>query len=85
MTGNGGAGDGASTRPRCGCHDEPMDKAGSWWACAVKRRARQLARYSADPASANYARTRRALRSRIERKRQMVEELEQHLEEEIAS
>lgn len=57
-----------------------MDKAGRRWGCAVKRRARQLARYHADPAGANYARTRRLLRARIGAKRRKVEELEARLE-----
>lgn len=71
-------------RRRCRCHDEPMDKVGDRWSCAVKRRARQAAAYHADPASANYARSRRSLRARIARKRQLIEEMEERVAEEDA-
>jgi hypothetical protein len=69
-------------RRRCRCHDQPMDRNTSskgGWTCAVKRRARQLAAYHADPASANYARWRRSLRARIERKRERIAELSDEL------
>ncbi len=67
--------DGAVThgRPLCPCHGEPMtrrnDRA-SGWRCSVKhRRAQQT------PAE-RYARTKRNLRARIERKRRRIAELE---------
>lgn len=69
-------------RPRCRCHDEPMDATGHGFECSVTRRARQLAAYHADPATDNYARTRRALRARITEKRRRVADLEGRLEEE---
>jgi len=77
----------AHGRPLCPCHGEPMDTcaSGQRWTCAVKRRARRRAAYLKDPASANYARTRRALRARIRSKRRQIEELELRLEEEDAS
>jgi hypothetical protein len=55
------------------------------WACAVKRRARQRALYHADPAAANYLRSRYALRVRIARKRQLIEQMEERLAQEDAS
>jgi hypothetical protein len=66
----------ATARPLCRCHGLVMDKAGAGWSCSEARRARQLAAYHADPARANYARSRRALRSRVARKRQEVKRLE---------
>lgn len=74
---------GAAThgRPLCRCHGEPMDTTGNGHECAVKRRARLRATYHANPAAANYARTRRALRARIPAKRRQIEELERRLEE----
>ena len=75
----GSGGNGAPRRPLCRCHDEPMDRVGPRWACAVKRRARQLAAYHADPEAANYARARRLLRARIGQKRRRIAELETFL------
>jgi hypothetical protein len=60
----------------CRCHGQPFAKSGG---CAVRRRARDLARYHADPASANYARVRRALRARIAAKAARITELERQL------
>jgi hypothetical protein len=75
-------------RPLCRCHGEPMLSNGPVWRCAVKRRAYEnaarRARYRANVASENYARTRREIRARIERKRQQVKELEASLAEENA-
>jgi hypothetical protein len=69
-------------RRRCRCHGEPMDKTAASWECAVKRRARRLAAYHAEPASDLYARSRRRLRARIARKRQLIEEMENRVAEE---
>jgi hypothetical protein len=66
---------------RCACHEEPMD----WrpgrqrWECAVRRRARQLARYHGDPMRANYARYRRRARARTAFMRVRIAMLEAEL------
>jgi hypothetical protein len=66
-------------RWRCPCHNEPMDRTGDSYECAVKRRARRRAAYHANPEADHYARTRRALRARIEVKRQRIAHLEEQL------
>lgn len=64
-------------RPLCACHGLPADRDGHGrYHCAEKRRARQLARYHADPQRANWKRTRFALKARIRRKRRQLDELE---------
>ena len=80
MTDHVAATDRAAAR-LCRCHGQPMDRSGGTggWHCAVKRRARQLAAYHANPFAANYARTRRLLRARISRKRERIAELEADL------
>ena len=69
--------------PRCKCHNEPMDCTGDSEECAVKRRARRRAAYHANPATDDYARTRRALRARIELKRQRIAGLEERLAQDL--
>jgi hypothetical protein len=59
-----------------------MDRSGPRWQCAVKRRARQLAAYHDDAPAKNYARVRRALRARIARKRERLNDLEGQLAQE---
>ena len=73
----------AADRPRCRCHDEPMDRVGPRWTCAVARRARQRLHYHAAPEQHNYARARRRLRAQIaDKRRRLAEHLEELLEEE---
>ncbi len=70
-------------RPLCPCHGAVMDRSRAGWTCAVKRRARQRAAYAADPATANYRRTRHALRARIRAKAARIQEMEKDLAQEV--